>query len=663
MARIQPSRIEEFPMTTGVMQRRLAAILAADVVGYSKLMGLDEAGTHERLKAHRKDFIEPTIAQYEGRIIRLTGDGALVEFASAVQAMRCAVAIQRGMAQRNEAELPERRIDFRIGLNLGDIIVDEGDVYGDGVNIAARLEALAKPGGICVSRTVYSHVRAHTDVIFESQGMQRMKNIIHPVHIYHVHLNNSSKRCYRNSLHLRQNVIATTVVAIVVAVSVGFAAWLRGQSDVPSTQRAGIAILPFDNLAGDEATGRIAYGLTEDIITDLSHFRDLDVIASNTTAAYKDQATDVRRIGEALQVAYVLDGSIRRYDDRIRVTAQLIDAASGAYIWSERWDRPTKDIFAVQGELAEQLAARLGGAFGLGTITSAEVKRVKRRPPRSFTAYEHYLLAVEAEGMRSASGLAHAEKAIALDANLGRAYTVRGWLRYFTIANEDDWKRKIDIVGEDFRRAVALDEDDAEARVALAYYLAEKGQLVAAAAEFQRALEQAPANAHVLAVTATTLPYLGKPEEGVFLADRALRLDPYMSPASLQALKDPYFFAQKFDRVVEIVNAVPEPSRSRLGRLFLTASYAMLGRFDEASASKAVYVESYGERSAEQWLNQGLIFARQRERDLFVSAFRVVGLPVCAKSVARSALSVHLPECERSDAADDGTVTNPIHGR
>jgi TolB-like protein/class 3 adenylate cyclase len=371
------------------VERRLAAILAADVVGYSRLMGDDEAGTHARLSAHRKQFIEPLISEYHGRVVKLTGDGALVEFASAVDAVECAVAIQNGMAER-EADQPEdRRLRFRIGINLGDIILEEGDIYGDGVNVAARLEALAEPGGICVAQSVYNQVKGKLDVAFEPTGEHRVKNIAEPVETLRVALDRAAPRpaAARSGVAGRRApwrlVAVLATVAALVAVG---GAWHFWPAPPPADGRPGIAVLPFNNFGGDESTGRLADGITEDIITDLARFRDLDVIARNSTEVYKGKPVDIRQVGKDLNVDYVLEGSIQRQDDSIRATAQLIDADTGAHVWSERWDRRAEDIFAVQTEVAEKVAASLGGDLTMGQIARAEIHRAKRLRPSDLTA-------------------------------------------------------------------------------------------------------------------------------------------------------------------------------------------------------------------------------------------------------------------------------------
>ncbi len=319
-------------MATARVERRLAAILAADVVGYSRLMERDEDRTLARLKAHRREFVEPRIAEYQGRIVKLIGDGALVEFASVVDAVRCAVLIQQGMAER-EAAVPEvERIRFRIGIHLGEVIHEsDGDLYGDGVNVAARLEQLAEPGGVVVSGTAYDHLQGKLDLPLEFAGEQRVKNIERLVRAYRVRLDGKAIRFrlpFRGVRRLALPVATALLLALVLAAGVRHF-WPAGP---PASGRPVLAVLPFENYGGDEATGRLADGLTEDVITDLARFQDLDVIARNSTEAYKGKPVDVRQVGKALDVGYVLEGSIQRQADRVRVTAQLVDAQSGAHV-------------------------------------------------------------------------------------------------------------------------------------------------------------------------------------------------------------------------------------------------------------------------------------------------------------------------------------------
>jgi adenylate cyclase len=299
------------------VERRLTAIFAGDVAGYSRLMGADEEGTLSRLNAHRREFLEPKIAQHRGRIVKRTGDGILIEFASAVDAARCAVEIQHGMIERNAPEPQDKRIEFRIGIHVGDIIIEDGDMFGDGVNIAARLEGIAQPGGICISDDAYRQVRGKLDANFQDAGEQELKNIARPVRVY----------------HLRPGGGATETPALALP-------------DKPS-----IAVLPFQNMSGDPEQEYFADGMVEDIITGLSRIKWLFVIARNSTFTYKGRATDVKQVGRELGVRYVLEGSVRKAADRVRITGQLIDAATGAHVWAQRFDRKLEDIFALQDEM------------------------------------------------------------------------------------------------------------------------------------------------------------------------------------------------------------------------------------------------------------------------------------------------------------------------
>ena len=316
--------------------RRLTAILAADVAGYSRLMGTDEEGTHERLKAHLRELVDPKIKEHQGRIVKNAGDGMLAEFASVVDAVRCAAEMQRGMVDR-DAELPaERRIKFRIGINLGDVIADGGDIFGDGVNVAARLEALAEPGGICVSRTVHGQIRDKLSFQFEDLGEQGVKNIARPVRVY----------------ALGREAVADLPAARVPPAS--------STSQPLAAPRLSIVVLPFTNLSDDREQQYFADGITEDLTTDLSRLENMFVISRNTAFTYSDKPVDTKQIGRELGVHYVLVGSVRRSGNQVRVSAQLIDAATDAHLWAERFDRDTGDLFALQSEITSRLANALG---------------------------------------------------------------------------------------------------------------------------------------------------------------------------------------------------------------------------------------------------------------------------------------------------------------
>jgi len=313
------------------MQRHLAAILAADVAGYSRLMGVDEEGTLTQLKAHRRALLDPKIEEHQGRIVKTTGDGMLAEFASVVDALRCAIEIQRGMLERNAGVPQERRIEFRVGINVGDIIIDGGDIYGDGVNVAARLEGLAEPGGICVSGRVQEDARGKFDIAFEDAGEQQLKNIAWPVRVYRVRLS-------------------------------GDAAQPRPALELPA--KPSIAVLPFTNMSGDPEQDYFADGMTEDIITGLSRARWLFVIARNSSFAYKGRSNDVKRVAHELGVRYVLEGSVRKVGERVRISAQLAEGTSGRQLWAKRYDRELSDIFAVQDEITETIIGAVEPELG-----------------------------------------------------------------------------------------------------------------------------------------------------------------------------------------------------------------------------------------------------------------------------------------------------------
>jgi TolB-like protein len=375
--------------------RRLAAILAADVAGYSRLMERDEEGTLAALKELRREVVDPRIAENSCRIVKTTGDGMLVEFASVVDAVRCALAVQQAMMGRN-AEIPaERRIEFRMGINLGDIISDEGDIYGDGVNLAARLEALAEPGGICVSAVVRDQLGDRLDLAFEDMGERQVKNIARPVHVFRVALGAEPDTAPPAALPL---------------------------PDKPS-----IAVLPFQNLSGDPEQEYFADGMVEEIITALSRIRWLFVIARNSSFTYKGQAVDVKRVGRELGVRYVLEGSVRTGGNRVRITAQLIDAANGAHLWAERYDRELADIFAVQDNITERVAAAVEPQ-----LYAAEYVRSERKPPDSLGAWECVVRAISCVSRGDRAGTAEAEalcrRALGLVPGYGQAHSVLAWV-------------------------------------------------------------------------------------------------------------------------------------------------------------------------------------------------------------------------------------------
>jgi TolB-like protein/class 3 adenylate cyclase/tetratricopeptide (TPR) repeat protein len=382
------------------MERRLTTILAADAVGYSRLMGADEAGTLAALKGHRKDLLDPKAAQYRGRTVKLMGDGALMEFASVVDAVQFAVEVQAAMAARNEGVPEDRRIVFRIGINIGDIIVEGDDIYGDGVNIAARLEGLAEPGGICISRSVHTQVRGKLDLTLDHLGEKEVKNIAEPVSVYRVVMDDKAARLVTAvqasapPWRLRPALIAAGVAVLTV---LGGLAWWQPWTPAPRVETAAVpasaaptlVVLPFDNMSDDADLGYFSDGMTEDIITELSKNPDLKVVSRNTSFTYKGKAVNARQVSEELGVRYVLEGSVRKQGDTVRITAQLIDGATDAHVWAERFDEEGTDIFALQDRVTEKIDATLSGHEG--RIRKAEYQRVWAMDAAKLEEYDYYL--------------------------------------------------------------------------------------------------------------------------------------------------------------------------------------------------------------------------------------------------------------------------------
>jgi TolB-like protein/class 3 adenylate cyclase len=384
------------------MDRKLAAIMAVDVVAYSAHMERDEAGTYERLRAGRKELFEPEIARHHGRVFKIMGDGMLAEFGSVVDAVECAVSLQRGLSERN-ADLAETdRIQVRIGINLGEVIVEADDRYGEGVNIAARLEPLAEPGGICVSAKVAREVEKKLPIGFEPMGEHKVKNIAEPVEVYRVKLGGAPARNLRRPARHIGRLLVPAVAAALLAIAAGAYALYSGSAGSSLAEPPAIAVLPFENINGDEKWNRFATGMTEDIITDLASFRDISVIARSSTEAYRGKPHDVRAIGKELNVKYLLEGSLQVDGYRMRVTAQLINAKDGRHVWSERYDRAAAELLDVQDEITAKIAATLTG--WQGQVSEAERALTRRKNRTDLDAYDYWLLGIEAKHRMTAGG-------------------------------------------------------------------------------------------------------------------------------------------------------------------------------------------------------------------------------------------------------------------
>ncbi|HWX32707.1 MAG TPA: adenylate/guanylate cyclase domain-containing protein, partial [Steroidobacteraceae bacterium] len=479
--------------------RRLAAILAADVAGYSRLIGADEEGTLNRLKSIRADVIDPKIAEHRGRIVKTTGDGLLVEFSSVVDALRCATEVQNAMAEGNAGIATEERIEFRIGINVGDIVVEDGDIFGDGVNVAARLEGLAEPGGIYVSARVQEDVAGRLDLTFDDLGEQSLKNISRSVRVYRVRL-----------------ATAETAPKVTPTES-GPALTLP---DKPS-----IAVLPFANMSGDPEQEYFADGMVEEIITALSRIRWLFVIARNSSFTYKGKAVDVKQVGRELGVRYVLEGSVRKAGNRVRITGQLIDATVGNHIWAERYDRELADIFAVQDEITERVVATIEPE-----LYAAEHLRSQRKPPESLDAWECVIRALSCIVQSSLAGYNEAEalcrRAITVSPHYGQAHSLLSWL----LLRRTDWSGDVTTffaeAEAEARTALAIDERDPWAHLTHGLVLYRQRRHDEAERAYRRALELNPNFALVHAVLGLPLAYRGAHQDAIESAERAMMLSP-----------------------------------------------------------------------------------------------------------------------------------------
>ncbi|HEX6142383.1 MAG TPA: adenylate/guanylate cyclase domain-containing protein [Geminicoccaceae bacterium] len=593
-------------------RRRLAAVLATDAVGYSRLMGQDEAGTHGRLKALRKSLVEPQVAVHHGHIVKLTGDGALIEFASVVDAVLCAVDVQRAVAAHDQGVPDDQRIALRIGINLGDVIFDDGDIYGDGVNVAARLETLAEPGGICVSRTVYNHVKDKVDLTFEPMGEHRVKNIAEPITIYRVPLDadpasllaQKAKRFARTGW--RHWPVATAAALLLILA--GGAAWygemprlIGVPSDaggpaeaaaLPLPDKPSIAVLPFDNLSGDPEQDYFVDGVTEDLITALSRFDDLFVIARHSTFVYKGQSVDIRQVGRELGVRYVLEGSLQRAGDRVRVTAQLIDASTGHHLWAERYERQLVDIFAVQDEVTQRIAATLGAiGGGRGVLQRTELARTSGKSINSLRAFDYYLRAIELHDRFTKEDMDRARelfrKAIELDPAYGRARSKLAFTYYvdyvagWASIPEETLAKALETAEEAV--AAAPSESWTHWALAAASFLASRHEQSLRA--YAQAVALNPNDADIHAEFGLTLSYVGRAEEGVAQIQTAMRLNPYHPDWYLWNLGIARYNARQYEDAVAALAAFH--NHTPQSRLFLAASHAQLGEKADAEAQVA----------------------------------------------------------------------------
>jgi adenylate cyclase len=576
-------------------ERRLAAIMSADVAGYSRLMGKDETGTLSALKALRKDVFAPQVAAHKGRVVKLMGDGALVEFPSIVNAVDCAIAIQQ--------ELAGQSIKLRIGINLGDIIIEGSDIYGDGVNVAARVQEVAEPGGVALSAVAHDQVLGKVGADFENAGEHEMKNIAKPVRIYR---------------------------------------WTDGATDpqpvtpgaedaLPLPDKPSIAVLPFDNMSGDPEQEYFSDGITENIITDLSRFRDLIVISRHSTRAFKGMGANIQDVSRELGARYILEGSVQRSTDRVRITAQLIDGHTGGHLWAERYDRQLEDIFAVQDDVTEMIVGTLASGYG-GRLRKAWQRRTERKATENFQAFDCFMRAMDTihftkDDIRRAGELF--EEAIRLDPNYAKAYAKRAWLHIADAAY--GWSEDYDgsmAKGLEFAtKSLEADDSESWAHWALAGYYWNNGRHDLALSELDEAIELNPNDAEVLTDIGLCLSYAGRAEEGLESAHKAMRINAHSPQWFLMQLGQIYFDARQYEQAVTTLENLRSLEMT-LTRLYLAASHAALDQSSKAEEAIERVLELDPLATLEKWANVNLApYADQKDLEHFRENLRKAGLP------------------------------------
>jgi adenylate cyclase len=579
-----------------VTQRRLAAIVSVDVVGYSRLMGADETGTLAALRAHRSELIDPKIAEHGGRIVKTMGDGLLLDFPSVVNATRCAIGVQQGMAERNKGIDDNRRITFRIGINLGDIIIEGEDILGDGVNVAARLQEIAEPGGVSISGRVHEDVQDRLDAQFEDAGEQTLKNIARPMRVWRW------------------------------SPSTGDAGGGAAKG-LPLSDKASIAVLPFTNMSGDEEQEYFADGLAEDIITSLSKLAGLRVIARNSSFVYKGQTVDIREVAKQLGVQFVLEGSVRRGGDRIRITAQLIDASSGSHVWAERYDRAMDDIFAVQDEITLVLATEMQVK-----LTEGEQARLHYTTTDNVEAWTHwvkglfhYRQAITKENFTAA--MSCWQKALTLDPISAALHGSIGYMHYMDVRFGwwDDRQAALEKARTYSDRALELDPDSPSGHTSSSLTFLVEGHYDEAAVHARRAANLAPGSADAVAFACVVLANTGYPQEAVALGERAMILSPNYPASYLGQLGNAYRLAGRIEDAIAAFKAYHARSPG-FGLSDLVIAYQQTDRPAEAKRTAEQLLSVRRDFTIAAWAKTQFR-ADKAGIEADIAALRAAGLP------------------------------------
>jgi len=624
-------------MTKSDLKRKLAAIFSADVEGYSRLMGDNEEFTIRTLNNYR-ETMKMLIEQHRGRVVDATGDNLLAEFASVVDAVNGAAAIQQKLAERNAGIPAKRKMQFRIGVNLGDVVVEGDRIYGDGVNIAARMEGLAAGGGICISGTAYDQVKNKLDFGYEYSGEHTVKNIIEPVRVYRVLMEPEAagKLIGEKRPVLRRRYLAAVVIVLVIGAAAFWTYYMRltpiledsispSKTALPLAERASIAVLPFRNLSGDPEQEYFSDGITNDLITALSKFGELLVIASNTIFTYKGKPVNIEHFGQELGVRYVLEGSVQRAGAKVRVNAQLIDATTSYHIWSERYDRELKDIFAVQDDIVQTIVGKLAVK-----IDAAERKRVMRKKTENLEAYDYMLRGTEYVRRRTRSENSKArqmfEKAIDIDPDFASAYVGLG--QTYQVQVSFGWAEfPIQVLqqAKDLaRKALSLEKSNADAYALLGLVYTFDGQYDLAINKLNRAIELNPNDANSLAYRGQVLLWSGRVDDAINSLETAYRFDPNMIHGNFMFLGIGYYLKGQYDKAINILEEGVSRNSDWVGNhIILAAAYAKSGRSEDAERETQVVLRLEPFFEIDYY---GSVFRNQEDRAKIVDGLRKAGL-------------------------------------
>ncbi|RVG85192.1 adenylate/guanylate cyclase domain-containing protein [Sinorhizobium meliloti] len=591
------------------MERRLSAIVAADVVGYSALMEKDEAATFERLRTRRTELFEPEIARHHGRVFKLMGDGLLAEFGSVIDAVECAVSLQRGMTERNAAVPEEERFDVRIGINTGEVIVDGEDRYGEGVNVAARLEQLALPAGICVSGKVAKEVEKKLAFGFDFAGRQKVKNIEEPIDVYHVRIDAQPRRRFlrrpRSGRLWRPLGVAATIMAALAAVWMALYGPLTTSSPGVSSTIPSVAVLPFKDLSADKSLGYLGEGVANDVIAILSRFSDIAVVSRTSSFAYQGKEGDIREIGEELGVGYVVEGSVRKEGDRVRIVAQLVNANTGDHVWADRFDKAGTDPWALQDELTGKIVGAMTGEFG--AIRKADYSQAWGKDSTNLAEYDYYLRAesqlnlytkegLERSGEISRQGLKVFSGSSLLTVELGWSH----WLKVGLLYSSDPQKDLQE--AERLVTQVLADKNLSPQVTRLAnwlnaWLLTLKRDHDGAIAAMNKAIAAAPYNAFTLTDAGSIFLQAGQPEKALELTDTAAARDPGLSWFFNYVRGFIYIVLGKNEEAVEVLKTTEFADAP----LQLAIAYMRLGRDAEAQAAVAKMLKSAPTATIQSW--------------------------------------------------------------